>query len=219
MIGFAGMGRIVAASLFTREQKMGLEELPFDMLIDESHGLDFDVSDHAVENGVTISDNIVQRLRQVTITGLFTNHSIGGKANSIVEVARMADDGTYENGTPNTAMTRWEKLKGIAQEKKTVHLITSLEDYPALVITHLSAQRGPADGEAIKFTMRLREIRTASVKKSTVTGVWSEPDTSTPEGRNTAPETNAGSQAAKDASKKYTDTIVKGNVQQKAGGN
>ena len=59
--------RAIPASLFMRNEEFGLAtkdgdgnyiytNIPFDLLIDESHELDFDITDHAVENGSTISD-------------------------------------------------------------------------------------------------------------------------------------------------------------------
>lgn len=222
---------VVPSSLFTRKDNFGLEELPFDLLIDEYHGMDFDICDHAVENGDVISDHIVKRLRSVRITGMFTNHPIDkkfyeisdGEVKQLIEETKIetpSKDGTFAKVMTNTALERYENLKKIADRKKPVRLITSLEDYPSLVITNVSAPRTANDGESITFTMQLREIRTARVATVTSMGVWTppEPPTDTSEGQAMSAAKNNGSQTAQDASKKKAEMIAKGNKQQLSGG-
>ena len=82
--------RAIPASLFMRNEEFGLAtkdgdgnyiytNIPFDLLIDESHELDFDITDHAVENGSTISDHVQQRLRTVKITGMSVFNAGAGR--------------------------------------------------------------------------------------------------------------------------------------------
>lgn len=57
--------RSIPASLFSDGQPMGFpdESLPFDLLVSESHSMQFDISEHRVETGTPISDCINERLR------------------------------------------------------------------------------------------------------------------------------------------------------------
>ena len=75
--------KVMQSSLFFRDEDFGvgrssagLVELPFDLLIDESHSLDFDIADHAVENGSSISDHVQERLRSVQVTGIEDRKSV-----------------------------------------------------------------------------------------------------------------------------------------------
>ena len=92
--------RAIPASLFMRNEEFGLAtkdgdgnyiytNIPFDLLIDESHELDFDITDHAVENGSTISDHVQQRLRTVKITGMFTNHPLNASAGFVAAAMKQ----------------------------------------------------------------------------------------------------------------------------------
>lgn len=173
--------KVVQSSLFFRDEGFGLEELKFDLLIDESHALDFDIPEHAVENGSSISDHVCERLRSVQITGLFTNHPIGGKKSGYVN-----EDGTVNEepdeisvdgaeGRSNIALANFEKLKEIARRRKPVRLVTSLEVYEEMVFESIPYSRGPDDGESIKFTAKLREVRTAKVSTVRRDGVWNPP--------------------------------------------
>lgn len=173
--------KVVQSSLFFRDEGFGLEELKFDLLIDESHSLDFDIPEHAVENGSSISDHVCERLRSVQITGLFTNHPIGGKKSGYVnedgtvneEPDEVSVDGAEGRG--NIALANFEKLKEIARRRKPVRLVTSLEVYEEMVFESIPYSRGPDDGESIKFTAKLREVRTAKVSTVRRDGVWSPP--------------------------------------------
>ena len=173
--------KVVQSSLFFRDEGFGLEELKFDLLIDESHSLDFDIPEHAVENGSSISDHVCERLRSVQITGLFTNHPIGGKKSGYVnedgtvneEPDEVSVDGAEGRG--NIALANFEKLKEIARRRKPVRLVTSLEVYEEMVFESIPYSRGPDDGESIKFTAKLREVRTAKVSTVRRDGVWNPP--------------------------------------------
>lgn len=173
--------KVMQSSLFFRDEGFGLEELKFDLLIDESHSLDFDIPEHAVENGSSISDHVCERLRSVQITGLFTNHPIGGKKSGYVnedgtvneELDEVSVDGAEGRG--NIALANFEKLKEIARRRKPVRLVTSLEVYEEMVFESIPYSRGPDDGESIKFTAKLREVRTAKVSTVRRDGVWNPP--------------------------------------------
>lgn len=193
--------KVMQSSLFFRDEDFGvgrssagLVELPFDLLIDESHSLDFDIADHAVENGSSISDHVQERLRSVQVTGFFTNHPIGEKKSGYVNsgtedesgsvtVNREADvvdiNGVQGKGNESLDLML-EELKAIARERKPVRLVTSLEVYEEMVIESLSYDRGPDDGESIKFTAKLREVKTAKVSIVRRDGVWNPPAPKTP---------------------------------------
>ena len=172
---------VVQGSLFFQDESFGLSELPFDLLIDESHGIEFDITDHAVENGSSVSDHVSERLRSVSVTGLFTNHPMGTDRRYYVnddETVNERPDTVNIEGrqaVTNTSRERFEKLKEIARRRNQVRLVTAMEVYEAMVIESVSADRGPDDGESIKFTMKLREVKTAKLQAVTVNGTWNPP--------------------------------------------
>lgn len=201
--------KVVQSSLFFREENFGIGEIPFDLLIDESHSLEFDIAEHAVENGGSISDHVQERLRSVQVTGLFTNHPIGGVESGYVNYGTEAEDGSVTvnrevdsveingvQGKGNESLDLMlDSLKALARERKPVRLVTSLEVYEEMVIESLDYDRGPDDGESIKFTVKLREIRTAKVSTVRRDGVWNPPSPktqSTEAGKKMAENNKAG---------------------------
>ena len=215
--------KVVQSSLFFRDEGFGLEELKFDLLIDESHSLDFDIPEHAVENGSSISDHVCERLRSVQITGLFTNHPIGGKKSGYVN-----EDGTVNEepdevivdgaeGRGNIALANFEKLKEIARRRKPVRLVTSLEVYEEMVFESIPYSRGPDDGESIKFTAKLREVRTAKVSTVRRDGVWNPPapkTQATDAGKKMAENNKAGKATAVERSSSKIEESITGKVMQ-----
>lgn len=215
--------KVVQSSLFFRDEGFGLEELKFDLLIDESHSIDFDIPEHAVENGSSISDHVCERLRSVQITGLFTNHPIGGKKSGYVnedgtvneEPDEVSVDGVEGRG--NIALANFEKLKEIARRRKPVRLVTSLEVYEEMVFESIPYSRGPDDGESIKFTAKLREVRTAKVSTVRRDGVWNPPapkTQATDAGKKMAENNKAGKATAVERSSSKIEESITGKVMQ-----
>lgn len=215
--------KVMQSSLFFRDEGFGLEELKFDLLIDESHSLDFDIPEHAVENGSSISDHVCERLRSVQITGLFTNHPIGGKKSGYVnedgtvneEPDEVSVDGAEGRG--NIALANFEKLKEIARRRKPVRLVTSLEVYEEMVFESIPYSRGPDDGESIKFTAKLREVRTAKVSTVRRDGVLNPPapkTQATDAGKKMAENNKAGKATAVERSSSKIEESITGKVMQ-----
>lgn len=215
--------KVVQSSLFFRDEGFGLEELKFDLLIDESHSLDFDIPEHAVENGSSISDHVCERLRSVQITGLFTNHPIGGKKSGYVnedgsvneEPDEVSVDGAEGRG--NIALANFEKLKEIARRRKPVRLVTSLEVYEEMLFESIPYSRGPDDGESIKFTAKLREVKTAKVSTVRRDGVWNPPSPKTQQtdaGKKMAENNKAGKATAVEKPKGKIQESLTGKVMQ-----
>lgn len=209
---------VVQSSLFYRDHDFGLSQLPFDMLIDESHSIEFDITDHAVENGGSIADHVTERLRSVIVKGIFSNHSIKGKSSGYVgddeEVKRQADIVSIEGreAIPNSSYEKLEMLKEIARRKNPVNLYTALEDFElsdiSMVIESLQYDRGPADGESVQFTLKLREVRRARLQKAYVEGAWEPPEPKSVETTAGKKMSDKKSKGKKQAAEKISQTLV-----------
>ena len=84
--------------------------------------------------------------------------------------------GGQQQRVSNTALAKFEELKRLADARKPVRLVCSLEIYPKMVITAIDYDRDKDSGSAIRFSMTLRELKTVSLKS--VTGTYDfQPDT------------------------------------------
>lgn len=202
--------RAVSASLFTQAEAFGVGssdsgtvEIPFDLLIDESHTLEFEASDHPIENGAVITDHVTQKLRTCTVTGLFTNHPVQ-KADELEDSSIDSYRDTEILGTwdgvldhPRARDDMFKKLEELACERKPVRLVTSLKVYPEMIITSLPVKRDAKDGDCVKFTMTLREFKVATLKKTTAFGKFQPPDMKTAERRLASQKKSKGKVSAK----------------------
>lgn len=159
----------IPASLFHRkDEDMGIEGLPFDLFISESHKLSYRVGDHPMQNGVTISDHVRRELREVTIEGMFTNHPLKGLEDT--NEVKFKDEYATSEVKPtltNRALTMFNKVKQWADLKEPVRLVCSLEVYPKMVITEINYERNAKSGSSIRFTMTLREIVQVDLQSTT----------------------------------------------------
>lgn len=158
----------VPASLFYRkDDEMGIKSLPFDLFISEKHSLNFKIGDHPLQDGTTVSDHVQQELQEVTIEGMFTNHSV--KKKSSTNTVEFADDlGTNEvkPSITNTALDKFDELKKIAKKKEPVRLVCSLDTYPKMVIASIDYERDEKSGSSIRFSMKLREVVIVKLKST-----------------------------------------------------
>lgn len=164
----------VHASLFSRTEGFGVygspvvESFPFDLLLNESHTLEFSLSDHAIDDGATITDHVTRKLRSCTIKGFFTNHPMENSRKSTGSVTIADYDSERlereEKAQTNRALEMLEQLEAIAEKKQPVRLVTAMKIYPEMLIQSISYSREPNSGSAVTFTMKLREFKMATVK-------------------------------------------------------
>lgn len=138
--------------------------MPFNLFISEKNSLKFRVSEHPLQDGTTITDHVHKEMREVTIEGLFTNHPM--KKNVASEVKFRDQYGTQDEKQTlsNTALANFNNLKRLALQRIPVRLVCALEIYPKMVITSIDYDRDSKSGSSIRFTMTLRELKTASLK-------------------------------------------------------
>lgn len=190
----------IPASLFFRKtETMGITGLPFDLFISEKHALSFKVGEHPLQNGATVSDHVQRELQEVTVEGMFTNHPIGGKSSS----EKVTFDKNYASqdvlsSVANTALQKLESLRNLAKKKEPVRLVCSLDIYPKMVITNIEYERDKDSGNAIRFSVTLREVNIVSLKASVSDYVWEPDDMSTVLDRTVASKAKAGKRSAEE---------------------
>lgn len=166
--------KTVPASLFKRTSFIGIKEIPFDLFISESHTLEFQLSDHPLQNGCVISDHVQQKLRSVTIKGMFSNHSMSRRSSTDESIDVQSENKSYA-ALENVALRRYEELEKIAKKKEPIRLVTSIIDYPQMIISEIRTERNNKSGSAITFTMTLREVKLVELKE-TISSFTYKPD-------------------------------------------
>src|SRR5574344_153920 len=154
----------VHASLFIRDgETMGLSEVPFDLFIDESHKLEYQISDHPVQDGSVISDHIQRKLRSVTIKGMFTNHPLKKNIGNTDKIT-VSDDESENAVMGNIARDNYNKLEALAEKKGTVRLVCSLLIYPKLAITSINPVGLPMSSSSFITWLQHKMLQSVPVR-------------------------------------------------------
>ena len=183
----------IQASLFAigKTDKNGVGEIEFDLMPKESHGLDFDISEHPVDNGSSITDHIRMKPRECSVTGLFTCHPIKAYSKDKVTI----DDGTEEI-SENRALTLYKELETLCKAMNKVRLVTDIMTYPTMLIKSLKTDRDRSSGEAITFSMTLREYMGVDMQKTTSDIVITPAKLNTNNAKTIAKKKNTGRKSA-----------------------
>jgi hypothetical protein len=169
----------VPASLFSRGEGYSVGSIAFDLLLQESHGLEFEASQHAIEDGSEVTDHVTRKLREVTVSAMFSLHSLSLPEGSI-DMSR------------NRALEQLEAIERLAEERRPTRLVTALKVYPEMLILGVRYERTGSDGEAIRFQLVMREIRKVRLKEVVVDSVVSPPNMDSEVNRRAAVAADAG---------------------------
>lgn len=175
------------ASLFVKDN-MGLAGHRFDLFESEEHAMEWKLGDHPLQDGSTISDHVQRQLREVTVKGRFVNRPIRDKLNNKDKVEVDKIDGS--SALTNKALDKFNAVVALADRREPVTLVTSLADYPQMVITSIEASRDGSSGDSIAFTMTLREVETVKLKNAVSVSTWQPDDMDTANNRMVSSEAN-----------------------------
>lgn len=165
------MGIIGLVSKFS--PKIG--DLTLDAELSETHERSAEVSEWPIEQGSDISDHRAILPEVVNIEGV-----VSSAPTSFAQIAGPL--------APLSIPEGFRALEALFQLKTVITVVTRLKVYENMVITRLSIPQNQDVGEAVYFTMELRNIRTVSTQRVAV-----EPEA--PE--KSAPKTNQGKKPPK----------------------
>lgn len=140
--------------------------IPIDVTQVETHTFNHTITRKPVQDGATISDNILIEPDSVTIQGIFTDQSLLNKGIELVQSA--LDDGF----TPST-MSTWEdklaKLHEIRKMREPFTLVTSLGTYKNMFFDGpITVNRDLTTSDALFFTATLTGINIISARTTQV---------------------------------------------------
>jgi hypothetical protein len=132
---------------------------PIDVALSEEHKRSADVTEHAVEKGSDLSDNIRVKQREITIEGVVTDTPIGA----------IALDPTRQNVDGMISQDAYRQLEALFDSGDTFTLICARGKFENMAFVDLSE---PIDKDhpikGLYFTGTFRQIRTATLNRITV---------------------------------------------------
>lgn len=138
--------------LFKRTlSKLGTSSLgfvEFDVATDIQHSYSAEVTSHPVESGADVSDNVLQKPTELTISGVISNTPVV-----------FAGASTIDDGRAKTAL---ENLLDLKDQGQPIDVVTPLREYTNMVITGITAPQNARVGDAVECTVTLKEVVTVA---------------------------------------------------------
>ena len=192
----------IPASVFYAKDGFSVGEFSVDLILSEHHALVSTVSLHPVEEGAAIADHIRQELRGGSLNALVSNHSLNLSGDySVAEAGdsqKMPNYGTStRTRTANPAKDMWENLKALWENREPVTIVTTLEVYENVVITHAATSRAEDSGEALEFEIQFTQIRTVKLQEVQITASVAPLTMKTDTDKKAAVKKNKGKEVAK----------------------
>lgn len=142
------MGLIALLSRFSPM----IGDLTLDATISESHEMTAEVTDFPVEEGSDISDNRRIAPRVVTLDAV-----ISSAPTSFAQIAGPL--------APMSVPDGFKALEELFASDDLVTLVTKLRTYENMLITRLTVPRSNENGEAVFFSIELKQIQLVSTQR------------------------------------------------------
>ena len=128
-------------------------EIPLDASISESHSFNSRVSQFPIEDGSSISDNIVNDPIGLDITGFVTNTPVILFTQNISNIIDNTSGG-------DRVKTAFEALLSLRESKETFTIVTGLKTYENMVFTSLTFPRDKTTGTTnLRFNAKVINIK------------------------------------------------------------
>lgn len=156
--------------LFYRKEGYSVGGVSLDLILDENHSKSAEVTENPLQDGRAISDGIYVKLREGSLTGLVSNHSLK-HTEDIDEENRDADgilDIAQWQPLKNRAAEAWNELKAVMDAKQTVTIVTALEVYENVAITNIDTTLDGESGDALAIRLTFKQVKTVQLVEDKV---------------------------------------------------
>lgn len=155
------MTKVVTPAFIAYTPSNGVQQtIKFHSVLAEAHMASAEVTQFPVQTGFMISNNVIRKNRQITITGMITNNLIEGGATA------------YEYSS-NNSKTIFEALEALIGSGQTCEVTTNLGVYSPVVFTRFSTKQMQGLTDAIVFDISGDEVQVAGALRNQVPSVLS----------------------------------------------
>lgn len=159
-----------------------------DASLNEGHERNADVSQNAIEDGSNVADNVNLKPKKLTMkaiisdapvtligsaigfgissaTGLASKAVGGGLLGNVAGAAAGLGLGSIAGlitGSPRDPKKAWRFLEEVWEAREPFTVITALQRYESMVISHLSAPRSAQVGKGLEFDITLEQVKIVS---------------------------------------------------------
>lgn len=137
----------------------GAVTLYVDAATSETHTYDAEVTDHNVETGSDVTDNVRVKPLTISITGVVTDSPLAG-------ILRVRGGGDDDDDSPSETARQF--LLNVLNAREPVTVATSLDIFENMVMSSLAFPRDSKSGNALTFTAGFKQIRFITNNRTTV---------------------------------------------------
>ena len=182
--------------LFYRKEGYSVGAVELDLILDESHSKNAQVTENPLQEGRAVSDGIYLELREGSLTGLVSNHSIKHSVPPDRQTAEGLLDKAENYQLENRAKQAWEDLKSLMDSKQLVTIVTSLEVYDNVAITSIETERNGDTGDALEIKVGFKQVQKVQLREEKVTAQVQPKNMDSDINRLASVGTNSGQQVA-----------------------
>lgn len=149
--------------------------IQLDASVKEDHNRESPPTEFPVENGDFVSDHVIVKPFDLTITGIISDTPLGTTSQLLTEVATtltsalvppvgiVAGAAAYSvftalSGSKSPSVAAYGQLLLLQANAQPFDVLTSLYRYPNMWIAGLSAPRDADTGKVLLFTVKLRQL-------------------------------------------------------------
>ena len=137
-----------------------------DATLSELHSAEIELTSHPVETGANITDHARQKPREIKLDGFITNTPVD---NSLANAAArampalgmvLAAGQSVAGALIGSSITRdaFDKFQQLYTNATLVNVFTPYRTYANMIMVSFSCPREQANGDALRFTAKFREV-------------------------------------------------------------
>jgi hypothetical protein len=196
--------------LFYRKEGYSVGAVELDIILSENHGKDARVTENPLQDGRAVSDGIYLELREGSFTALVSNHSL----KHLEPVSEQTTDALLGlaqwQPLKNRAREAWEELKSLMDRKELVTIVTALEVYDNVAITHVGAPRDGDSGDSQEFEISFKEVKKVQLREDKVSAQVQPSDMGSDINRQAAVGTSGGQQVGGEPTEADKEQLILG---------
>jgi hypothetical protein len=157
----------MAINVLSKKSGQSIGLITLDAVISSTITHQIDVTDHEVERGANIADHARIKPRTLSLQCLISNTPTPGQqANRVIKLVgvdfRSNVSGDQATKSPGYARAAYDELLRLRAASEIVSVVTDLDRFESMLITNISIPRDARTGDALSFTVELKEIRLVS---------------------------------------------------------
>lgn len=136
-----------------------IDGIELDAAITEKHSAGVEITKHPIEEGANPTDHARVLPFKISVEGMLTNTPLGAETRAARGVTKDAASSTGAVGAAGPAQRSMSALEKIRTDRRAVTVVSDFRTYENMLISMIEVPRDAKNGEAIRFTITMEEIR------------------------------------------------------------